>query len=64
MRAARASEFSGEVAVARVSRGGVYGVFFIAPLARPLIFIEHANGLHHRRPISTLIWLGSTPYGP
>jgi hypothetical protein len=27
----------------------------IVPLALPLIFIEHANGLHHRRPISTLI---------
>jgi hypothetical protein len=24
-----------------------------SPLASPLIFIEHANGLLHRRPIST-----------
>jgi hypothetical protein len=33
-------------------------------LAWPIIFIEHANGLHHRRPIKTLIRLGSNPYGP
>jgi hypothetical protein len=38
---------------ARVSHGGVYAIN--PPLAPPLIFIEHANGLHHRRPISTLI---------
>jgi hypothetical protein len=29
----------------------------LTPLASPLIFIEHANGLRYRRPISTLIWL-------
>jgi hypothetical protein len=29
------------------------------PLARPLIFIEFANRLLSRRPISTLIRLGS-----
>jgi hypothetical protein len=34
----------------------------IAPLA--LIFIEHANGLRHHKPIRTLIWLGSNSYGP
>jgi hypothetical protein len=27
----------------------------ITTLAPPLIFIEHANGLHRRRPINTLI---------
>jgi hypothetical protein len=39
--------------VARVSRGGIYGVS--VPLALPLKFIEHINELLHRRPISTLI---------
>jgi hypothetical protein len=38
---------------ARVSRDGVYGVN--PPLILPLIFIEHANELPHRRLISTLI---------
>jgi hypothetical protein len=32
---------------------------FIAPPALSLISIEHANWLHHRRLISTLIRLGS-----
>jgi hypothetical protein len=59
---ARASEFSQEEVVARVSCGGVYGVN--PPLAPPLIFIEHANGLPRRRPISTLIRLRSNPCGP
>jgi hypothetical protein len=36
----------------------------VVTLALPLIFIEHANGLHRRRPISTLMWLGSNPYRP
>jgi hypothetical protein len=30
-------------------------VHLIAPLAPPLIFIEHTNGLPHRRLISTII---------
>jgi hypothetical protein len=33
------------------------------PLVPPLIFIEHANGRPRRRPISTIIWLGSNPAG-
>jgi hypothetical protein len=53
MHAARASEFGREEVAARVSRGGVYDVN--APLAPPLIFIEHANVFPYRRPISTLI---------
>jgi hypothetical protein len=48
--------------VARVSHGGVYGI--TVPLVPPLIFIEHANGLPRRKPISTLTRLGSNPYGP
>jgi hypothetical protein len=35
----------------------------LAPLAPPLIFIEHTNGLHHHRLIITLIQLGSNPCG-
>jgi hypothetical protein len=35
----------------------------MSPLALPLIFIEHANGLPRRRPISMLIRLGSNIMG-
>jgi hypothetical protein len=48
-RVARASEFDREEAVGRVSRGGMYAS--LVPLAPHLIFIEHANGLHYRRPL-------------
>jgi hypothetical protein len=41
-----------------------YRHVLIAPLALPLIFIEHINGLYHRRPIRTLIHLGSNPCEP
>jgi hypothetical protein len=36
IRAAKASRFGQEVAVARVSHGGVYGRLLITPLAPPL----------------------------
>jgi hypothetical protein len=61
-RIARASKFGREEAMARVLRGGVYGVN--PPLAPPLIFIEHANGLPCRRPNSTLNRLGLNPCRP
>jgi hypothetical protein len=61
MHAARASEFGREVVVARVSHGGMYGMCICASSPAPL-FIEHANGLRHCRPISTLIQLGSNPF--
>jgi hypothetical protein len=62
MHAARGSEFSQEGVVARVLHGGVSGID--PPLAPPLIFIEHTHVLPHCRLISTLIRLGSNPYGP
>jgi hypothetical protein len=46
---------------ARVSRGCMYGIS--VPLALHLIFIEHASGLPHHGPISTLIQLGSNHVG-
>jgi hypothetical protein len=48
--------------VARVSCGAVYGVN--PPHGPHHIFIEHTNGLPHRRPIGALNRLGSNPYGP
>jgi hypothetical protein len=62
-RIARASEFDREAAMARASRGGVYASVNRA-LALPLIFIEHANGFRHHRPISTLIRPESNTCGP
>jgi hypothetical protein len=59
---AMVSEFGREEVAARVSRGGVSNVNL--PLAPPLVFIEHANGLPHYRPISTLIRLGSNSCEP
>jgi hypothetical protein len=56
-RTARALEFGREAVAVRVSHGGVSGIN--PSLAPPLIFIEHGNRLHRRRPISTLIRLGS-----
>jgi hypothetical protein len=51
--APRAQLGRGEKVTARVFHVVAYRC--TSPLAPPLIFIEHANGLLHRRPISTLI---------
>jgi hypothetical protein len=55
----------------KLARGGGQGFHVVAcmaslnhaPCPAPL-FIEHANGLCHHRPISTLIRLESNPWGP
>jgi hypothetical protein len=49
--------------VARISRGGMWACVNRAP-SPPLIFIEHANVLHHHRLISIIIRLESNPCKP
>jgi hypothetical protein len=49
MRTASTSEFGREEVAARISHGGMSGVN--RPVAPPLIFIKHANGLPHHRSL-------------